>query len=147
MATIRHNKKGFGVEDAPFMILAAVAVMMLVVWIGVSAMAQFVSGNERQAAVEAAADIYARARLVSLGYEGSSDRISVSLPRGYAIRVDGGIAAFGGATNGSLENATQLTEQISIQGVEMEAEGGIMPEGQHNVLMLYENGKVKVSWD
>ncbi len=144
------KRKGFGVEDTPFMILASVAVIMMVVWIGISAMATFVEGNEHQAAARAASDIYKRARLVSLGYDGSSDRLTVSIPEGYAVLLDGEVAAAGELrfVNDTLTNSTLLTDPMGIRGVEIEGDESMMPSGTHDVLLVYsaEDGKVELSW-
>jgi hypothetical protein len=152
MATTRQllrNRKGFGVEDTPFMLLAAVAVMMLVVWIGMSAMAQFVEGNEQQAAVEASTEIYKRAKLVSLGYDGSSDSFAVSVPRKYALVISRGeIVAVGGEyVNETFVPSAGLTEPLSIRGVDMS--GGMIPEGDHNITVIYsrKDARVTVSWE
>ena len=142
--------KGFGVEDSPFMILAAVAVMLLVVWIGINIMASFVEGNEKQAATDASIEIYKRARLVSLGYDGSSERVSVSIPGGYAVSVDSSIVALKGVENGTRENTTQLTEPMSVQGIDiMGEESNLISAGEHDVLLTYsaKDGTVFVSWD
>ena len=140
MATIL-NKKGFGVEDTPFMILATVAVMMLIVWIGVSVMESFVKGNERQAAVEASTDIYKRAKLASLGYDGSSERLGVSIPEGYAVRIDGSVVA--------LSDSEELTGEMAIQGVGIVSSGSAtLGSGDHDLTLIYsaEDGEVIVSW-
>lgn len=145
-----RNKKGFGVEDAPFMILAAVAVMMLVVWIGINVMLQFVEGNEHQAAVEASTEVYKRAKLLSLGYDESSDRLRVSVPNGYAIRLDGAVVALGEYSNESPENATKLTEPMSLRGVVIAGEGSnFIGPGEHDLILVYskKDEKVVVSWE
>lgn len=144
------KRKGFGAEDAPFMILAAVAVMMVVTWIGINAMASFGEGNERQAAVDASTEIYKRAKLVSLGYDGSSERIGLSIPRGYAMRIEGSIVALGGVVNGSTDNATELTEPMVVQGIHIVGnDSDIMSEGMHNIVLVYSarDDKVIVSWN
>jgi len=148
---ITMRRKGFGVEDAPFMILAAVAVMMLIIWIGINVMAQFVEGNEYQAAVEASTEIYKRAKLVSLGYDGSSDRIKVSIPQNYAIAIDGGSVVATGLTkvNESFTNATELTEPMSIQGIEIVSDGtGRIDAGDHDLVLTYsrKDAQVIISW-
>jgi len=154
MATTRQllrNRKGFGVEDVPFMILAAVAVMMLIVWIGMNAMAQFVEGNEQQAAVEASAEIYKRAKLVSLGYDGSSDSFAVSVPRNYALVIDGGqiVAMSGEYVNGTFVALNELTGPLSIRGVDISSSDGQIPEGDHNITVIYsrKDARVTVSWE
>ena len=144
------KRKGFGTEDAPFMILAAVAVMMVVTWIGINAMASFVEGNERQTTVEASTEIYKLARLVSLGYDGSSERVCLSIPSGYAVIIDGSVGAVSGVTNGSIINATELTEPMILEGIQIVGNDlDIMDEGKHNAILVYsaKDGKVIVSWD
>jgi uncharacterized protein (UPF0333 family) len=137
------KKKGFGVEDTPFMILATVAVMMLVVWIGVGVMAQFTQGNEHQSAINAASNIYKAARLVSLGHNGSSDEVFVSVPGGYSISIDGGIVALKTEDNSS----SQLTDELTISGVGIIADSEI-PPGEYTIKLIYasENAEVKVIW-
>jgi len=141
------RKKGFGVEDTPFMITAAVLVMMVVVWIGSSALATFTNGNERQAAADAASEIFKRARLVSVGYDGSSDRLRVSVPEGYALRIDGSVVALGNCTNGSVDGAVELTSPMSVQGVSII--GDTIGPGEHKVSLVYsrKDGTVSVSWE
>jgi len=132
------------------MILAAVAVMMVVTWIGINAMASFVEGNERQTTVEASTEIYKLARLVSLGYDGSSERVSLSIPSGYAVIIDGSVGAVSGVTNGSIINATELTEPMILEGIQIVGNDlDIMDEGKHNAILVYsaKDGKVIVSWD
>jgi len=144
------KRKGFGTEDAPFMILAAVAVMMVVTWIGINAMAMFVEGNERQAAVDASTEIYKLTKLVSLGYDGSSERTSLSIPRGYAIIIDGSVGAVSGVVNGSIINATELTEPMILEGIQIIGnDSGVMGEGKHDMVLVYsaKDGKVITSWD
>jgi len=138
--------KGFGVEDTPFMIIAAVLVMMVVVWVGSSALVGFIKGNERQAAADAASEIFKRARLVSVGYDGSSDRLRVSVPVGYAVRIDGSVVALGNCTNGT-GSGVELTQPMSIQGVRIV--GGTIGPGQHEVSLVYsrKDGTVSVLWE
>lgn len=143
------KRKGFGAEDAPFMVLAAVAVMMVVTWIGINAMASFVNGNERQAAVDASTEIYKRAKLASLGYDGSSERVTVSIPRGYAVILSGSIVAVS-TISGPVENSTELTEPMRLQGVDIAGNGSdAIGEGMHDVLLTYsaKDAKVIASWD
>jgi len=143
--------KGVGVEDTPFMVLAAVAVIMMVAWIGINVMTMFVEGNERQATIGSSMDIYKMAKLVSLGYDGSSERLTVWIPEGYAVMIDGEAVALCNAefSNGTLTNSTQLTEPLKIRGVEMVAETSVMPPGEHQVLLTYsaEDAEVVVSWE
>ncbi len=136
-----------GTEDAPFMVLAAVMVMLLVTWMGINVMASFVAGNERQAAVDASTEIYKRARLVSLGYDGSSERVSVSIPNGYAVLVDGSVVAIS-VVGESLVNLTRLTVPMSVQGVDIVGDSDAIGSGTHDVSLVYlaEDGKVVVSW-
>ncbi len=145
------KRKGIGVEDTPFMVLAAVAVIMMVTWIGISVMATFVEGNERQTAIQAATDIYKMAKLVSLGYDGSSERKSIYIPHGYAIEIDGEISVLSDTqfVNGTLTNSTLLSEPLVIRGVEMAAELPVLPPGDHELLLTYsaEDGKVFVYWE
>lgn len=143
------KRKGFGAEDSPYMILATVAVLMLVVWIGVGVMAGFVEGNEHQAAVEAAMEIYKSARLLSLGYDGSSDRLAVTVPEGYAVAVDGRVAPLKiHWVNGSAANATELVEPMGIRGVDIAGAAVFIPPGERDVTMVYnaKDGEVYVSW-
>jgi len=143
--------KGVGVEDAPFMVLAAVAVIMMVVWIGISVMAAFVEGNERQATIEASMDIYKMAKLTSLGYDASSERLAVWIPKGYAVMIDGYALALGDAefANGTLMNSTRLTEPLRIQGVQMVAENMIIPPGEHEMRLTYsaKDAEVTIYWE
>lgn len=139
------KKKGFGVEDAPFMLLAAVAVMLLITWIGINIMASFVEGNERQSAVEASTEIYKRAKLLSLGYGGSSDKLQVSIPQGYQIRVDGNVVALHGVdVNGTLENLTELTPPLGIIGVGITSEPSNLEAGDHDLRLVYNSKDAKV---
>jgi hypothetical protein len=131
------------------MVLAAVTVMLLVTWMGINVMASFVAGNERQATVDASTEIYKRARLVSLGYNGSSERVSVSIPNGYAVLVNDSIVAVGGVVNGSLVNSMRLTVPMSVQGVDLVGgDSDAIGNGTHDVSLVYlaEDGKVVVSW-
>ena len=139
MAIILNNK-GFGVEDTPFMILATVAVMMLIVWIGMNIMVKFVEGNEYQAAVEASTEIYKRAKLVSLGYDGSSERLQVSIPEGYSVRVDGSVVA--------LLDSEELTDAMVIQGISVVSAGSnTIGSGDHELTLTYsaDDGTVVIS--
>lgn len=141
-----HNTKGFGVEDTPFMILATVIVIMFVTWMGISVMAQFVEGNEYQAAVEASTDIYKRAKLLSLGYDGSADSISVSLPEGYSILIDGGIVARKEEPiNETHSDMTELSEILEIQGVPMTFEEEVLIAGRHDLRLHYNDGTIIIS--
>jgi len=143
------KRKGIGMEDSPFMVLAAIAVMLMAVWMGITAMASFVEGNERQAAVDASLELYKRARLVSLGYDGSSDRVTVRIPLGYGVSIDGAVVAFGGVVNGSLENATQLTQPMVLQGVGIKGgESSLIGNGTYEALITYstEDDRVIISW-
>lgn len=142
-----EDERGFGVEDSPFMILLTVAVLLLVVAIGVSALMRFVEGNEYQAAAEAATEIYKRARLLSLSYDGSTDRFEVSVPSGYSVRVDGSVTAIKESTAGLEE----ITDAMSIRGVGIESESGsLMGPGGHEVLFTYhakDGSRVILRWD
>ena len=142
-----RNRKGFGVEDAPFMILATVMVILLVSWIGISAISTFVEGNELQAAVDASTDVYKRAKLLSLGYEGSSDRITIIIPPGYSLLVNGGISAQKeDYVNESFTNVTPVGDSLSIRGVPILLEGNdTLPNGKHSIRLIYEDGKISVS--
>jgi len=139
------KKKGFGVEDAPFMLLSAVVVMLLITWIGINIMASFVEGNERQSAVEASTEIYKRAKLLSLGYDGSSDRLQVSIPKSYQVKVDGNVVALHGVdVNGTLENLTELTEPLKIPGVGVVSEPPTLEAGTHNLKLIYNSKDAQV---
>jgi len=128
------KRKGFGVEDTPFMILATILVMMFVVWIGMNVMAQFTEGNERQAAIEASAEIYKRAKLLSFGYDGSSDRLTVSVPDKYMISLDDGSVVTLHYLD-APENATALTEPMGIAGVAIS--GDTLLAGNHDLVLTY----------
>jgi hypothetical protein len=143
------NKKGFGVEDSPFMILATVAVMMFVAWIGIETMAGFIAGNEHQSAVEASTDIYKRAKLLSIGYEGSSDELMVTVPEGYVVLIDDTIVSLGDLhyENGTLTNSTELSEPLSIKGIPLVSKESLLPAGNHIVNMTYKDGEIRISWE
>lgn len=154
---ILTNKKGFGVEDAPFMILATVAVLMLIVWIGVEAMSSFVEGNEYQAGVEASTEIYKRAKLVTLGYDGSTERVKVTVPDGYGVLVNNSIVTVSyinitdplNSSNSTL-NMTGLTAPMLIQGVKIVgANSTFMGPGDYTVQLTYstKDDAVIVSWE
>jgi hypothetical protein len=142
-----EDERGFGVEDSPFMILVTIVVLLLVVAIGTSALMRFVEGNEYQTAAEAATEIYRRARLLSLSYDGSTDGLDVSVPRGYAVRVDGSVIALREGTTGFEE----ITDAMSIRGVAIESESGsMMGSGNHEILFTYhakDGPKVLLHWD
>jgi len=142
-----RNRKGFGVEDAPFMILATVMVIMLVAWLGISIVSEFVEGNEMQAAVDASTDIYKRAKLLSLGYEGSSDRITVMIPQGYSLLLDGSITPQKETyVNESFTNYTPISESLGIRGIPMLLEGNdTLPQGRHQLRLIYEDGTIYIS--
>ncbi len=139
------KRKGFGLEDSPFMILATVAVMLLTVWIGVNVLGSFVNGNDYQAAVEASSGIYKRARLVGMGYDGSSDRLFVSVPQGYAVLVDGCLVAVRQDGN----TTSELTERMVMSGVAIHGVNGpLMGPGDHDVTLTYsKNDGISVYWD
>jgi hypothetical protein len=134
-----RNKKGVGVEDSPFFILATVAVMMLIVWIGMEIMIGFVEGNEYQAAIEASTEIYKRAKLLSLAYDGSTDSITVVIPEGYSVLIDGSIVTLG--------NNESLTEPLSIKGVFLTSEEKMLEPGQHDLFLNYsaDDGTIYIS--
>jgi len=136
---ILQNKKGIGVEDTPFMILATVAVLMMVVWIGIEIMAGFVEGNEYQAAVEASTEIYKRAKLLSLTYDGSSESIRVSIPSGYSVSIGGDIVAL-------QENST-LTEPLKIKGIQLTSDDSPLESGDHELSLIYsaQNHEIVIS--
>ena len=138
------KRKGFGLEDSPFMILATVAVMLLTVWIGVNVLGSFVNGNDYQSAVEASSDIYKRARLVGMGYDGSSDTVFVSVPQGYAVLVDGYVVAVKQSGNSTSE----LTERMEMSGVPMQgANGSLMGPGDHEVRLEYSKDEgISIYW-
>lgn len=149
-----EDERGFGVEDSPFMILATVAVLLLVVAMGIQVMGNFVSGNQYQAAGEAAMTIYKRAKLLSLSYHGSYERFAVSIPERYAVRVDGNIVALKNV--GFLNNTLQpgygeIGEPLIVRGVDIiPLSGDVIPPGRHEVNLTYstENGpKIFISWD
>jgi hypothetical protein len=105
---------------------------------GINVMAQFVEGNEYQAAIEASTDIYKRAKLLSLAYEGSSDSLDVSLPEGYYIRIGDSVTAFD-------SNNTALSEPLNIRGVPILSDRENL-SGQEKLEMIYENGEIRISW-
>lgn len=132
------------------MILAAVAVMMLVIWIGMNVIAQFVSGNEYQVAVDASTEIYKRAKLLSLGYDGSSDSFSISIPPGYAIQVeDGSVVALGSYSEEQSGNSTELTERMVIRGVAIVSGNAVLGPGDYELTLIYskKDASVAISWD
>lgn len=135
------DKKGVGVEDAPFMILAVVFVMLLVVWIGSGVMTGFAKGNEHQAAVTAATELYKHARLVSIGYNGSSETIRLSIPPGYSVVADGEVVAVSDA-------GAELIERMRISSVSIVAEPEEIPAGEHEAILTYfsKEKNVRVTW-
>jgi hypothetical protein len=147
------NKKGLGVEDTSFMILAAVLVMLVTAGIAGTAMMSFLNDNERQTAFDSASEIYKRARMISLAYEGSSDAFDILVPPKYGIRIDGEISALEGAffDNGSLNSeAAAIASPYVLEGVKLQTDDEIIPPGEHTILLEYslENGReIYVSWE
>ncbi|ODS40873.1 MAG: hypothetical protein A7315_07455 [Candidatus Altiarchaeales archaeon WOR_SM1_79] len=123
-----NDKRGFGVEDAPFQIAAAVIVLLVTVGIGAYVLNSFQHGNECQKASEAALEIQKYARLVSAGSEGSRKIISVGLPDESSITFDGDILLYTG--EGCVGNKTLSVEGISIQGNQL-------GPGSHNLKLIY----------
>lgn len=142
------DERGFGVEDSPFMILATIVVLLLVVAIGTNVLIKFMEGNERQAAADAAMEIYKRARLLSLSYDGSTDRFSVSVPRGYVVKVDGDVVTLKGTESGGF---SKITEPMSIQGVDIESSSGdLISSGGHKIVLTYyakDGPRVLLNWN
>jgi hypothetical protein len=151
MAKVLTNKKGFGMEDAPFMILMTILVLMLVVWIGVTTITAFIHGNDYQSAVNSATDIYKRAKLLTLGYEGSSDQLMITLPDSYALSINDSIYVLTDLVfvNDSLSNSTQLISPLSLKGARMVSENPTLTPGTYNLTLVYsrENEAVVISWE
>ncbi|MBN2517291.1 MAG: hypothetical protein JXB14_00440 [Candidatus Altiarchaeota archaeon] len=144
------NRRGFGVEDSPFMILAALAVVFIVVATGVQVMGNFIHGNQHQLTAEAAMEIYKRARLLSLAYDGSFDRFEVSVSEGYAVLLDGNIAALEDAefVNGTLQPGySRMGDQMVVKGMDIKSEPThILPPGRHEINMTKYGAKIHISW-
>ena len=146
------RKKGIGIEDTSFMILAAVLVMLVTAGIAGTAMMSFLNDNERQTAFDSASEIYKRARMLSLAYEGSSDVFDIIVPPRYGIRIDDEISALGDAffDNGTLNSASEtIASPYVLEGVRLQTDNIIIPPGEHTILLEYslENGReIYVSW-
>ncbi len=137
--------KGFGVEDTPFMLVLVILIMLVITWIGVNTLEKFIEGNERQDTIDAAIEIFKRARVVALGYENSSEELSVSLPPDYAILINDSIIP---VTN-VAGNLSPLATPLEIPGVAITSENTTIPSGSHTVHLVYraDDGNVFLSWD
>jgi hypothetical protein len=145
---IIQNRRGFGVEDTPFMILAAVAVIMLVTWMGLETMASFVEGNDYQAAVEASTGLYMRCRTLTLANAGSSDEITIDIPKGYAVSINGSLSSLAiDFENETFTNYTNLTDPLSLKGYPISATDPIVPSGRHKFRLINNGDNIEVIRD
>lgn len=85
-----NDKGGFGIEDAPFQIIAAVLILVVTAGIGIHIWNNFQCGNQCQDAAEAALDIRKYSKLVSAGSEGSQKVIHCHIPQGFGISFRSG---------------------------------------------------------
>lgn len=86
------DNKGTGMQDAPFMILVAVFVLVFAAALGIYVLKNFLEVQKQANAVDAAEKIYNTADLMSAGAQGSTRTIWVSLPDGYTIQfLDGNV--------------------------------------------------------
>jgi len=125
-----EDECGLGIEDSTFMIALTVIILIVAVSVSATALMQFIKDNEYQAAANAAANIYKRARLLSLTFDGATDVFGVSVPEGFSIVVDGGIYAARGNQS--------MSDEMTIQGVGIE--GDEIPAGEHIMTLTYYSG-------
>jgi hypothetical protein len=86
------DNKGTGMQDAPFMVLVAVFVLVFAAALGIYVLKNFLDVQKQANAVDAAEKIYNTADLMSAGAQGSTRTIWVSLPDGYTIEfLDGNV--------------------------------------------------------
>jgi len=81
---------GFGIEDAPFQIIAAVLILVVTAGIGIHIWNNFQCGNQCQDAAEAALEIHKYSKIVSAKSAGATDVIHVRIPQGFTISFSGG---------------------------------------------------------
>ena len=81
-----------GAMDAPYMILAAVAVLTFVTVLGLFLGKNLLDIQRHASSIDAAEKIYNAADLLSAGAEGSTRTLYVSLPAGYSIKLDGNVS-------------------------------------------------------
>lgn len=136
---IRRNSKGMGMEDSPFMLLAAVFLLLLVSYVGVNTLSVFAEGNDYQAAVNAATDLFKRAKLLSLAHDGSYDRLQLNIPSGYAIVIEGGVTPQRIIRiNESHSDSSPLIEEMRISGVYIMSNSSPLASGEHELYLRNE---------
>ena len=127
-----RDKGGFGIEDAPFQIVAAVLILVVTAAIGIHLWNNFQCGNQCQDAAEAALDIHKYSKLVSAGSEGSQEVIYCRIPQGFEISFNGGIILDG--TKNKCGCIT--TKTLEVKGVSVE--GQRLGQGYHKLALRFE---------
>lgn len=113
-----NDKGGFGIEDSPFQILAAVIVLLITAAVGAQLLNSFMHGSECQKASDAALEIQKYANLVSAESAGSKKIVSVSIPAESRILFNGGVV-LNTRSDRCVGNKTLSVEGVSIQSSEV----------------------------
>jgi len=132
---ILSGKKGS--MDAPYMVLAAVAILAFVTVMGIFLGKNLLDVQRHATSVDAAEKVYNAADLLSAGALGSTRTLYVRLPSGYSIILDGNV---------SLRNASGVVgNPLHISGVELE--GTDIASGKRHLKLEYflKNGKSTVA--
>ena len=141
-----EDKRGFGIEDAPFQILAAVVILVVTAGIGMHLWGNFNCGNQCHEAAETALDIHKYSKLLSAGSVGSQKIIHCRLPQGFEITFSNGNFTLDGTGN-KCDCIT--TKELGVEGVNIDGSGigDTLDSGYHKLKLVFEidsNGDPKV---
>lgn len=133
------KKTGMGVIDSPFMLAITAVSMVIIVWIGSTALQGFLEANNYKKAADAMISIYKSARELSISYDGSSDTISVNLPNGYLISTDGGILSL--ISDKTVNGSSQLalaSPTMALKGLEISSDPRTLEGMGLNLTLTYD---------
>jgi hypothetical protein len=134
-AKILSAKKGS--MDAPYMVIAAIALIVFVTVIGIFLGKNLLDVQRHASSIDGAEKLYNAADLLSAGALGSTRTLYVRLPVGYSIILDGNV---------SLRDANGVVGvPLHISGVELE--GPDIASGKRHLKLEYllKNGKSTVA--
>jgi hypothetical protein len=125
-----------GSMDAPYMVLAAIALIAFVTVIGVFLGKNLLDVQRHAMSVDAAEKIYNAADLISAGALGSTRTLYVRLPAGYSIILDGNVSL--------RDSKGAVGIPLYISGVKLE--GSDIASGKRHLKLEYvlKNGRSTV---
>ena len=138
-AKISKDNRGSTLQDSPYMILAALFLLVFSAAIGLYIAKNLLNLEKHAGAIDAAQKIYNSADLLSAGAEGSTRTLWTKIPAGYEISFDSGNITL-------TDEKGTVGQPMLIQGVRLE--GTKLTGGKnYHLILVYtiHDGESKVT--